>query len=77
MDPCYVSPIPTGMGMEMIKFPSLEHDLRKPVNTGAIALSSRFTPYEWTQMNLQHYNEADTNRNFSEKLRSEAVRALR
>lgn len=46
-------------------------------NTNAIALSSRYTPYEWTRMNLLQYNVADTDRNHAEKLRSDAVRILR
>ncbi|XP_065221213.1 tektin-3-like [Planococcus citri] len=75
VDPCYVPP--SRAGMELVKFPSLGQDMGKSINTGAIALSSRFTPYEWTQMNLKHYSEADTNRNYAEKLRSDAVRAMR
>lgn len=68
---------PTRPGMEMVKFPSLGGDLGKSINTAAIALSSRYTPYEWTQMNLKHYSEADTNRNYAEKLRSDKVRVMR
>lgn len=77
-DPCYVSPIATNFG-PIVRFPSLSQDLQlaKCNESKNIALSSRFTPYEWTQMNLRHYNESDTNRNHAEKLRSEAVRALR
>ncbi len=76
MDPCYVSPIANSIGAA-VKFPSIVQDLEKTSNAGAVALSSRYTPYEWTQMNLKHYNEADTHRNYAEKLRSDAVRVLR
>lgn len=78
---------------EMVKLPSVYSDnhqkqlqqshvktfdtIGRSINTEGLALSSRYTPYEWMQMNLLQYNIADTNRNYAEKLRSDAARVLR
>nr|CAD7574103.1 unnamed protein product [Timema californicum] len=75
MDPCYT---PSGMATEPLRFPNLVTGFeRNPAHAARAALYTRYTPYEWTQSNLSHYNEADTNRNFAERLRGDAVRVMR
>jgi len=75
VDPCYTS---SGMAMEPLRFPNLVTGFeRNPAHAARAALYTRYTPYEWTQSNISHYNEADTNRNFSERIRGDAVRVMR
>ncbi|XP_046399309.1 tektin-3-like [Ischnura elegans] len=75
MDPCYA---PAGMVTEPIKFPSLvTGSERNPAHAARAALYTRFTPHEWAQSNLCNYSESDASRNLSERLRSEAARAMR
>lgn len=63
---------------EPLKYPNLITGFeRNPAQTARAALYTRYTPLEWTQSNLQVYNEADTNRNYSERLRCDAVRIMR
>jgi tektin-3 len=50
---------------------------RNPAHAARAAMYTRYTPYEWVQSNVSHYNEADTNRNFSERLRGDAIRVMR
>ena len=38
---------------------------------------TRFTPCEWTHSNVHTYAEAEKNRNYAERVRSEAVRLMR
>lgn len=69
---------PSGMATEPLRFPNLVTGTeRNPAHAARAALYTRFTPYEWTQNSLNHYNESDTNRNFAERLRSDAVRVMR
>uniref|UniRef100_A0A1B6C9Y6 Tektin n=1 Tax=Clastoptera arizonana TaxID=38151 RepID=A0A1B6C9Y6_9HEMI len=75
VDPCYT---PSGMSTEPLRFPNLVTGVeRNPAHAARAALYTRYTPYEWTQNSLNNYNEADTNRNFAERLRSDAVRVMR
>lgn len=75
VDPCSS---PVGMSTEPLRFPNLVTGFeRNPAHAARAALYTRYTPYEWVQSSLSHYNEADTTRNFSERLRSDAVRVIR
>ncbi|XP_067002251.1 tektin-3 isoform X2 [Anabrus simplex] len=75
MDPCYT---PTGMATEPLRFPNLVTGFeRNPGHAARAALYTRYTPYEWTQNNISNFNEADTNRNYAERLRNDAVRVMR
>lgn len=70
--------MPGGMSTEPLRFPNLVTGTdRNPAHAARAALYTRYTPYEWTQNSLNNYNEADTNRNFAERLRSDAVRVMR
>ncbi|KAK6632537.1 hypothetical protein RUM43_013305 [Polyplax serrata] len=75
LDTCYT---PTGMATEPLRFPNLVTGFdRNPANAARAALYTRYTPYEWMQNNISHYNEADSNRNFSERARADACRVMR
>lgn len=75
IDPCYT---PMNMSTEPLKYPNLITGFeRNPAHAARAALYTRYTPLEWTQANLHSYNEADTNRNYSERLRCDAVRVMR
>ncbi|XP_014248255.1 tektin-3-like [Cimex lectularius] len=75
MDPCFT---PKGMATEPLRFPNLVTGFdRNPSHAARAALYTRYTPYEWSQASISNYNEADTNRNFSERLRSDAIRIMR
>ncbi|XP_050301748.1 tektin-3-like [Anthonomus grandis grandis] len=75
IDPCYT---PYGMATEPLKFPNLVTGFeRNPAHAARAALYTRYTPLEWTQSNLRHFNEADTNRNYSERLRGDFIRVMR
>lgn len=74
-DTCYT---PNGMATEPLRFPNLVTGFdRNPANAARAALYTRYTPYEWMQNNVSHYNEADANRNFSERVRADACRVMR
>ncbi|XP_063228065.1 tektin-3-like isoform X2 [Bacillus rossius redtenbacheri] len=75
VDPCYT---PAGMATEPLRFPNLVTGFeRNPGHAARAALYTRYTPYEWMQSNISHFNEADTNRNYAERLRGDAVRVMR
>ncbi|KAF2893041.1 hypothetical protein ILUMI_13135 [Ignelater luminosus] len=75
VDPCYT---PYGMSTEPLKFPNLVTGFeRNPAHAARAALYTRYTPLEWTQSNLTHYNESDTNRNYAERLRGDFIRVMR
>ncbi|KAK9502781.1 hypothetical protein O3M35_011487 [Rhynocoris fuscipes] len=75
MDPVYAPP---GMVTEALRFPNLVTGFnRNPSHAARAALYTRFSPYEWAQNSINHYNESDTNRNFSERLRADSVRIMR
>ncbi|CAH0546023.1 unnamed protein product [Brassicogethes aeneus] len=75
IDPCYT---PYGMATEPLRYPNLVTGFeRNPAHAARAALYTRYTPIEWTQGNLRHYNEADTNRNYSERLRGDFIRVMR
>lgn len=66
------------MATEPLHFPNLVTGFeRNPAHAARTALYTRYTPYEWTHSNISHYNEADTNRNLSERLRGDAIRVMR
>lgn len=66
------------MATEPLKFPNLVTGFeRNPAHAARAALYTRYTNLEWTQANLSAYNEADTNRNYAERLRCDAVRTMR
>ncbi|GLG93766.1 Tektin-3 [Gryllus bimaculatus] len=74
-DPCY---IPMGMVTDAMRFPNLVSGFeRSPIHAARAALHPRYTKYEWNQNNVGLYNEADTNRNFSQRLRDESLRVIR
>lgn len=85
LDPCFISELPSkNTNTEIVRFPVLSREtsmpgalLSKTPYMQMIPISSQYTPYEWTQMNLLQYNDADTKRNSSERLRSDATRLLR
>ncbi|KAL3284603.1 hypothetical protein HHI36_018758 [Cryptolaemus montrouzieri] len=75
VDPCYT---PYGMATRPLKFPNLVTGFdRNPAHAARAALYTRYTPFEWIQTNLKNFNESDTNRNYSERLRDEFVRVMR
>lgn len=75
MDPCYT---PNGMATEPLKFPNLVTGFeRNPAHAARAALYTRYTPTEWTQSMLARYNEADTNINYSERLRCDSLRVMK
>ncbi|KAJ8925245.1 hypothetical protein NQ315_001432 [Exocentrus adspersus] len=75
MDPCY---IPYGMATEPLKFPNLVTGLeRNAAHAARAALYTRYTPLEWAKTNLERYEEADINKNYSERLRDQFDKAMR
>lgn len=41
------------------------------------AFYTRYTPNEWFQKQVKYYNEADSCRHFSERVRNDALRIIR
>ncbi|XP_018566665.1 tektin-3-like [Anoplophora glabripennis] len=75
IDPCYT---PYGMATEPLKFPNLVTGFeRNPAHAARAALYTRYSTTTWTQGNLYNYNEADTNRHYSDRLRQDFVRVMR
>ncbi|KAL1128885.1 hypothetical protein AAG570_013419 [Ranatra chinensis] len=75
MEPCTS---PKGMATDPIRFPNLVTGFeRNPAHAARTALYTRYTPYEWAQSQISNFNEADTNRNYSENLRSDAIKLMR
>lgn len=75
VNPCF---IPSGMSTEPLTFPNLVTGYdRNPQQAARAALYTRYTPAEWSNYCLNTYNDADTAKNFSERLRSDAVRVMR
>ncbi|KOC64343.1 Tektin-3, partial [Habropoda laboriosa] len=61
-----------------LKFPNLVTGYeRNPVYTSGITLHTRYTPNEWFQKQVEYYNEADSCRHFSERIRNDALRIIR
>lgn len=70
--------VPSGMTIEPLNFPNLVTGFeRNPQHAARVALYTRFTPSEWTNYCLNTFSEADTTKNFSERLRNDAVRIMR
>ncbi|KAK7792343.1 hypothetical protein R5R35_013827 [Gryllus longicercus] len=66
------------MVTEPLRFPNLVTGFdRNPDHAARTALYTRYTPYEWTQNIISHFNEADTSRNYSERHRNDAMRVIR
>lgn len=66
------------MTTEPLKFPNLV--TTNPKNSpysSQVALYTRYTPNEWFQQQVKFYNEADSNRHYSERIRSDAVKTMR
>ncbi|XP_053996436.1 tektin-3-like [Hylaeus anthracinus] len=61
-----------------LKFPNIVTGYRRnPVHAAKTALHTRYTPNEWFQKQVKYYNEADSCRHFSERIRNDAVRIIR
>lgn len=66
------------MATEPLKFPNLVTGFeRNPAHAARAALYTRYSTSTWVQGNLHNYNEADTNRHYSERLRHDFVRVMR
>lgn len=69
---------PTDMSREPLQFPNLVNGFdRNPAHAARSALYTRYTPSEWHTSCITSYNESDTNRHQSERLRNDAVRLMR
>lgn len=67
-----------GLTTEPVRFPNLVTGFeRDPAGAARAAMYTRYTPYEWTQHNIHHFNESDANRNYSERVRADASRIIR
>ncbi|XP_043465641.1 tektin-3-like isoform X1 [Leptopilina heterotoma] len=66
------------MSTKPLKFPNLVTGFqRNPVHASQAALYTRYTPNEWFQKQVMFYNEADSNRHYSERIRNDAVKLMR
>lgn len=75
IDPCYT---PYGMATEPLHYPNLITGFdRNPAHAARAALYTRYTPTEWNNSNLGQYNESDTLRNYSERLRQDFIKVLK
>ncbi|XP_053974861.1 tektin-3-like [Hylaeus volcanicus] len=64
--------------IKSLKFPNIVTGYRRnPVHAAKTALHTRYTPNEWFQKQVKYYNEADSCRHFSERIRNDAVRIIR
>lgn len=66
------------LSREPLQFPNLVNGFdRNPERAARSALYTRYTPSEWHKSCMNLYNESDVNRQFSERLRNDAVRLMR
>ena len=66
------------MATQPLKFPNLVTGFqRNPVHASQVAFYTRYTPQEWFQKQVMFYNEADSNRHYSERIRNDAVKIMR
>lgn len=66
------------MSTRPLKFPNLIMGYqRNPVHASQAALYTRYTPHEWFQKQVKYYNEADSQRHYSERMRNDAQRIIR
>ena len=66
------------MSTRPLKFPNLITGYqRNPVHASQAALYTRYTPHEWFQKQVRYYNEADSQRHYSERTRNDALRIIR
>lgn len=66
------------MATRPLKFPNLITGYqRNPVHASQAALYTRYTPHEWFQKQVRYYNEADSRRHYSERMRGDALRIIR
>ncbi|XP_076172692.1 tektin-3 isoform X2 [Ptiloglossa arizonensis] len=64
--------------LNSLKFPNIVTGYeRNSVHAAKTALHTRYTPNEWFQNQVKYYNEADSCRHFSERIRSDALRIIR
>ncbi|XP_076238489.1 tektin-3 [Calliopsis andreniformis] len=64
--------------LSALKFPNLVTGYqRNPLHATKAALYTRYTPNEWFQKQVKYYNEADSCRHFSERIRNDALRIIR
>ncbi|XP_039314810.1 tektin-3-like [Solenopsis invicta] len=63
-----------GLATEPLKFPNLVTGFdRNPSHAARAALYTRYTPCEWVRNQIELHNEANANRNYSEKLRKKTT----
>lgn len=75
VNPCFS---PSGMSTEPLRFPNLITGFeRNPQHAARAALYTRYTAAEWTNATVSTNAEADSCRNYSERLRNNVVRLLR
>ncbi|XP_015587534.1 tektin-3 isoform X2 [Cephus cinctus] len=68
----------SNMTTQPLKFPNLVTGYeRNPVHASQAAMYTRYTPNEWYQKQIKFYNEANTNRQYSERIRNDAVKVMR
>ncbi|XP_015436179.1 PREDICTED: tektin-3-like [Dufourea novaeangliae] len=68
----------TTNGINSLKFPNLVTGYqRNPVHASKTAASTRYTPNEWFEKQVKCYNDADSCRHFSERIRNDALRIIR
>ncbi|CAL7933677.1 unnamed protein product [Xylocopa violacea] len=61
-----------------LKYPNLVREYEyNPVHASKTTLYTRFTPNEWLQKEIKYYNEADSCRHFSERIRNDAFQIIR
>ena len=65
------------MVTEPLKFPNLMNRLSTNMPYSQSVLCTRFTPNEWFQKQVKFYNASDSNRYYSERVRSDAVKIMR
>jgi len=66
------------MDTGLLKFPNLITSYqRNPNRASHAALYTRYTPQEWFQKQVKYYNEADSQRHYSERIRNDALRVIR
>ncbi|XP_077287594.1 tektin-3-like isoform X2 [Arctopsyche grandis] len=65
-------------GLEATRFPNLVTGFEQaPAHATRAALYTRYTPHEWGQNTVANYNESDSKRNYSERMRNDILRCMR
>lgn len=74
----YLTDPMSNMATQPLKFPNLVTGYqRNPVHANRAAIYTRYTPNEWFQKQIKYYNEADSNRYYSERLRTDTLKVMR